>query len=322
VEERYAAALDAAAPGVPRVVVAPDGAVRGNPADVELAFFSGDFFPDRVRDFVLALRDAPRLRWLHTFSAGVDHPWFQTLRARGVRLTTSSGAHAVPIAQTVLLYLLALSRGLPAWMDAQRRRAWEPHDVRELSGLVLGVVGLGPIGLEVARLGAAFGMRVVGARRTPRGDEPCETWPLARLDELCARADALVLALPLTDDTRHLLDARRLALLKPGAWLVNVGRGALVEESALVDALRDGRLGGAGLDVFEIEPLPAESPLWELPNVLITPHSSGDTPGNLARASEIFVDNLGRYVRGEPLRNEVAQASAASAQRGAAERSS
>jgi phosphoglycerate dehydrogenase-like enzyme len=288
------------------VVLTPGAPLRGDPASVELAYFSGDVFPDHVRDFVLALRDAPRLRWLHTFSAGVDHPWFQQLRARGIRLTTSSGAHAVPIAHTVLLYLLALSRGLPAWMDAQRRRAWETHEVKDLEGLVLGVVGLGPIGLEVARLGAACGMRVLGARRTPRGDEPCETWPLTRLDELCERADALVLALPLTPDTRHIVDAARLARMKPGAWLVNVGRGALVDEPALVEALRDGRLGGAGLDVFETEPLPAESPLWSLPNVIVTPHNSGDTPGNLVRASEIFLDNLARWTRGAPLRNEVA----------------
>jgi phosphoglycerate dehydrogenase-like enzyme len=305
VEDRYAAAFDAAAPGIARAVLEPDGAVRGDAAAVELAFFSGDVFPDRVRDFALALREAANLRWLHTFSAGVDHPWFQALLARGVRLTTSSGAHAVPIAQTVALYLLALSRGLPAWADAQRRRAWEPHEIVDLQGLVLGVVGLGPIGLEVARLGAALGMRVVGARRTPRGDEPCETWPLARLDELVGLADALVLALPLAEETRHLLDARRLALVKPGAWLVNVGRGGLVEEPALVEALRAGRLGGAGLDVFETEPLPPESPLWTLPNVIVTPHNSGDTKENWPRACEIFADNLGRFARGEPLRNEV-----------------
>jgi phosphoglycerate dehydrogenase-like enzyme len=305
VEARHAAALDVAAPGLPRVVLDPDGTLHGDVSAVEIAYFSGDLYPDRVRGFVLALRDAPRLRWLHTFSAGVDHPWFQALRARGIRLTTSSGAHAVPIAQTVLLYLLALSRDLPAWLDAQRRRAWEPRAFRDLQGLVLGVVGLGPIGLEVARLGAACGMQVIGARRQPRGDEPCETWPLARLDELVARADALVLALPLSDDTRHLLDAARIARMKPGAWLVNVGRGALVEEPALVEALREGRLGGAGLDVFETEPLPPESPLWALPNVLVTPHSSGDTPDNQARASAIFLDNLGRFARGEPLRNEV-----------------
>lgn len=304
VEERYGAELESAAPGLPRVIVGPDGAIHGDVSAVELAYLSGDLYPAKMRGFVLALRDAPRLRWLHTFSAGVDHPWFQALRARGVRLTTSSGAHAVPIAHTVLLYLLALARGLPAWLDAQRRRAWEPHSFTDLQGLVLGVVGMGPIGTEVARLGAACGMRVIAVRRTPRGDEPCETWSLARLDELLARADALVLALPLTDDTRHLLGASRIARMKPGSWLVNVGRGALVEEAALVEALREGRLGGAGLDVFEIEPLPPESPLWSLPNVLVTPHSSGDTPGNLARATVIFVDNLGRFARGETLRNE------------------
>jgi phosphoglycerate dehydrogenase-like enzyme len=305
VEDHHRAALDAAAPGVARVVLRPE-ACEGDPSRVEIAFFSGDLFPERVREFVLALRDAKQLRWLHTFSAGVDNPWFQALRARGVRLTTSSGANAVPIAQTVLLYLLALSRDLASWQDAQKRRAWEPHEVVDLQGLTLGVVGLGPIGLEVARLGAALRMRVVGVRRSPRGDEPCETWPMARLDALLPHADALVLALPLSDDTHHLLDARRIALLKRGAWLVNVGRGALVEEAALVAALQSGQLGGAGLDVFEVEPLPDESPLWFLPNVIVTPHNSGDSPGNQVRAAEIFLDNLARFGRGEALRNEVA----------------
>jgi phosphoglycerate dehydrogenase-like enzyme len=304
VERRYGERLAALAPRVARVVIRGEQ-VDGDPAAVEVAFFSGDLFPDRVREFALALRDAKALRWLHTFSAGVDHPWFRALHQKGIRLTTSSGAHAVPIAQTVALYLLALSRGLPAWADAQRRCAWERHPIDDLSGRLLGVVGLGPIGLEVARLGQALRMRVVGLRRRPRGDEPCETWPLARLDELLPETDALVLALPLTEDTRHLLDAKRLRAMKRGAWLVNVGRGALVDEPALVEALRSGHLGGAGLDVFENEPLPPESPLWSLPNVIVTPHNSGDTPGNLDRACEIFLDNLGRYGRGEPLRNEV-----------------
>jgi D-2-hydroxyacid dehydrogenase (NADP+) len=304
VEERYGTRIAALVPAAPRVVLRPDK-LEGDASAVEIAYFSGDVFPERTREFVLALRDAPRLSWLHTFSAGVDHPWFQALRKQGIRLTTSSGAHAAPIAHTVMLYLLALTRGLPAWLDAQRRSAWERHPLRDLQGLVMGVVGLGPIGLEVARLGAALRMRVVGVRRRPRGDEPCETWPLARLDELIAKADALVLALPLTDETHHLLDARRIALIKPSALLVNVGRGALVDEPALAVALASGRLGGAGLDVFEVEPLPQGSPLWSLPNVIVTPHNSGDTPGNLDRATEIFLDNLARFGRGEPLRNEV-----------------
>ena len=305
VEGHYHGALGAAAPGASRVVLNPGG-VDGDSSSVEIAFFSGDLFPQRVREFVLALRDAKQLRWLHTFSAGVDNPWFQALRARGVRLTTSSGANAVPIAQTVLLYLLALSRDLARWSDAQRRHAWETHSMVDLQGMTLGIVGLGPIGLEVARLGAALRMRVIGVRRTPRGDEPCETWSMARLDELLAQVDGLVLALPLSEDTKQVLDARRLALLKRGAWLVNVGRGGLVDEAALVAALESGQLGGAGLDVFEVEPLPPESPLWSMPNVIVTPHNSGDSPANLHRATAIFLDNLARYVRGEALCNEVA----------------
>ena len=302
--DHYGAALAEAAPGAPLVVL-HDGQVDGDVAAAEIAFFSGDLFPERVREFLLALRDATGLRWMHTFNAGVDNPFFQSLRQRGIRLTTSSGANAVPIAQTVLWYLLDWSRRAERWRDAQRRKAWERHSVIELEGRTLGVVGLGPIGSEVARLGAALRMRVVGVRRTPRGDEPCETWPLARLDELCRIANALVLAVPLSDATRHLLDARRLALLPQGAFLVNVGRGALVEEAALGAALASGPLGGAGLDVFEIEPLPAESPLWSMPNVIVTPHNSGDAEGNLHRATAMFLDNLSRYGRGESLRNEV-----------------
>jgi len=305
VERDHAAELERAAPGVERVVVA-DGGIRGDPAAVEIAYFSGDLFPARTREFAVVLAKASAVRWLQTFSAGVDHPWFQSLRAKGVRLTTASGAAAVPIAQTVMLYLLALTRRLPDWLEAQREARWAPHDVVDLQDRTLAVVGLGPIGLEVARLGQAMRMRVVGVRRALVGDEPCETWPLARLDELLPQADVLVLALPLTGATRGLLDARRLALLPRHALVVNVGRGELVDEPALVRALEAGQLGGAGLDVFTTEPLPKESPLWRLSNVIVTPHSSGVTPGNQARATAIFLENIRRYARGEPLRNEVA----------------
>lgn len=304
IEARYGEALRGAAPGWPLRVLRSDG-LDGDPADVEVAFFSGDLYPARTRDLARALHGAPRLRWLHSFAAGVDHPWFQGLLARGVRLSNSSGASAVPIAHTVMLYVLALSRDLPGWLREQAERRWSPRDVEDVSGQRLGVVGLGPIGLEVARLAGAFGMEVVGFRRTPRGDEPCEVRRLPDLDAALPGLDWLVLALPLTEDTRRLLDARRLALLPPRARLVNVGRGALVDEAALVQALAAGRLAGAALDVFEVEPLPPASPLWSLPRVLVTPHSAGTGPGNHLRAAELFVDNVGRYVRGEPLRNEL-----------------
>jgi D-2-hydroxyacid dehydrogenase (NADP+) len=295
--------LAEAARGLPLVVL--DGSEAAvAPAGVELAYFSGDLYPMRVREFVMALAQAKELRWLHVFSAGVDHPWFQQLLARGVRISTSSGASAVPIAQTVALYLLALSRDLRRWSDAQARHAWEPHDVLDLQEQTLAILGMGPIGREVARLGATLRMHVVGMTRSPKGDEPCETWPLSRLGALLPLADWLVLALPLTDTTRGILSADAISRMKPGARLLNVGRGELLDEPALVKALQSGALGGAGLDVFAVEPLPPESPLWDLPNVIVTPHASGTTPANQPRATAIFVENLRRYRQGAPLLNE------------------
>ena len=305
VESRYAAQLDAVAPGVPRLTLESAEGEKHGYAEVEVVYFSADLYPDRMGPFLRALKEVSKLRWLHSFSAGVDNVFFQRLLERGARLTTSSGAQSAPIAQTVMLYLLALSRDLPGWLHDQSRRRWNPREIRDLQGSVLGVVGLGPIGLEVAALGMAFQMNVIGVRRTPRGDEPCETWPLARLPELLERVDHLVLALPLTEETHHLIDESALAKMKPDAILVNVGRGGLVDEAALVDALSRGRLGGAGLDVFDVEPLPEESPLWDLPNVIVTPHSSGTSPGNFFRATDLFLENLRRYRAGEPMQNEV-----------------
>ncbi len=301
------AVLHEAAGGCPFVVLR-DGNVDGDPTTVEAAYFSGDLYPERAREFVLALAKAEKLRWLHVFGAGIDHPWFQQLLSKGVRITTSSGASAVPIAQTVALYMLALSRDFRRWDDAQRRHAWEPHDVLDLQEQTLGILGMGPIGHEVARLGDALRMRVIGMTRRPKGNESCETWPLSRLAELLPLVDWLVLALPLVKETTGLLSADALARMKPSARVVNVGRGGLIDEPALVNALQTGALAGAALDVFATEPLPTESPLWDMPNVIVTPHASGTTPTNQPRATAIFVENLAHWRRGKALRNEVLRA--------------
>jgi phosphoglycerate dehydrogenase-like enzyme len=305
VEERYGTAIGAAAPGMPRVILRAGGRVDGDVGTVEVVFFSGDCYPARAAEFMGPALQATRLRWLHTFSAGVDHPVFRSLLARGVRLTTSSGASASAVAQMAILLMLALARDLPAHVVAQHERRWAPGRGEDLEGKIAGVVGLGPIGLEVARLAGALGMRVVGVRRRPAGDEPCETWPMTRLGELLAMADYAVLALPLTLETRLVVDARALACMRPAARLVNVGRGELVDEAALAAALRAGRIAGAGLDVFESEPLPETSPLWDAPGVIVTPHVAASTPATHHHAAELFVENLGRWVRGEGLRNEV-----------------
>ena len=242
---------------------------------------------------------------MHTASAGVDSPVFGRLTAQGVRLSTSSGASALPIAHTAIMMILGLSRDLAGRIRDQGDHRWERRMSEDVDGANVLVVGMGPIGIETAKLAAALGMNPIGCRRTVSGDEPCETRTFAALTSLLGWADYVVLALPLTPETRGLIGAEQLAAMKPTARLINVGRGDLIDEPALVAALAGGRLAGAGLDVFAVEPLPADSPLWDMPNVIVTAHDSGATNGSNDRAAMIFVDNLGRYARGEPLRNEV-----------------
>jgi phosphoglycerate dehydrogenase-like enzyme len=274
-------------------------------ARVEVAHFSADLYPGRTRAFLEVATQAPNLRWFHTFSAGTDHPIFQSFVDRGVRLTTSAGSSATAIAHSVVMHLLAMCRNVRDYEADQRVHRWHPLDNLDVEGRLVGIIGMGSIGSEVARLVPHFGMRAIGTRRHPTGDEPCEIWSPQRLPELLAIVDDLVLCAPLNDETRHMIGEQQLALMRPGGHLVNVGRGELVDEPALVAALHDGHLGAACLDVFTTEPLPADSALWDMPNVTVTPHAAGETSLTRRRADEAFIDNLGRYARGEPLRNEV-----------------
>jgi phosphoglycerate dehydrogenase-like enzyme len=244
------------------------------------------------------------------FNVGIDHPIYREMLERGVRLTTSAGSTAEPIAQTAIMGLLALARGLPRWLVAQRAHQWDPErkvPPRDLRGQTAVIVGLGKIGAEIARLARVLGLKVIGVRRGARGpDDPVdEMHAPAALPELLGRCDWLVIACPLTDQTRGLIDAAMLARLPQGARIINIARGEIVAEAAMIAALRSGQLAGAYLDVFETEPLPPESPLWDLPNVLVTPHNSSASSGNEQRVLEIFLDNLARWQRGAALVNEV-----------------
>jgi phosphoglycerate dehydrogenase-like enzyme len=301
------------------VVLPADPEARLSDADcarLDLAFYSADVFPKFSRQFFSTVRKAPGLKWLHVFNAGVDHPIYTEMLQRGVRLTTSAGTTAVPIAQTAITGLLMLARNFPRWLAAQRERRWDPMRPPDfpcdLVGQTVLIYGLGSIGSEIARLARALGLKVIGIRRSPqRSDDPVdEMHPPQKFGELLPRVDWLVIASPLTTETRGLVNADVLALLPKGARLINIGRGEIVDEAAMIDALRAGHLGGAYLDVFEKEPLPAESPLWDLPNVIISPHNSAAASGNDERVYQLFLANLGRWHSKQALTNEVRDAAA------------
>ncbi len=249
---------------------------------------------------------APRLRWIQSISAGVEELASPTLPAHGVVLTNAAGVYDPGLAESVLGFLLAFSTRLLE--DARLRPGeWPAEEITLLRGSTALVVGAGSIGTEVGRLLRAAGLHVRGVARTPR--TPDETFEeIVGPDELLrelARADHVVNVLPITDATRGLLDAAAFAAMQPHAVFVNVGRGATVDEPALVEALERGVIAGAALDVFAEEPLPAESPLWRMPNVLVSPHRAGDHEGWADDVVALFVDNLRRFVAGEPLRNVV-----------------
>jgi phosphoglycerate dehydrogenase-like enzyme len=253
---------------------------------------------------------AAELRWVQTMGAGVNGLLTPELVARDVTVTNASGIHAEPITEQMFGLLLMHTRRLAAAWDQQRERVWNSRRLSErllmLAGKTLGVLGVGAIGRQSARVGEAFGMHVVGLRRT---GEPCPHvarmyTPEQRL-AFFSECDVVMNSLPLTEKTRRFMGAAEFAALRPGAIVINTGRGGTIDTEALIESLRSGRLGAALLDVTDPEPLPADHPLWSMENVIITPHYAGGHPGYDERAAAIFLDNLRRYVAGEPLRNVV-----------------
>ena len=255
---------------------------------------------------------SPRLRWIHSGGAGVGHFDLAAIAARGVVLTNASGVSAPNMAEHVLGMMIALARRFPQLVLAQARRTWrdsETHpEVTELQGQTVLIVGVGDIGREVATRAAAFGMRVNGVRRRT-GERPppgfAAIFGTGDVHEALADADHVVVTLPETPRSRGLFDAAAFAAMKRGASIYNVGRGPVIDTNALIDALRSGHLGGAGLDVTDPEPLPADSPLWEMDNVLITAHTSGATPRYWERQSALIAANIQRIQQGEPPLNVV-----------------
>jgi phosphoglycerate dehydrogenase-like enzyme len=247
---------------------------------------------------------APNLRWVQGIGAGLDH-WRGAELGPGVLTTSAAGVASAPIAEFVMARVLQIVKRLPELDSAQSQRVWQPAYGRRLAGLTMGVIGYGAIGSRVAALAHAFGMRVLATRRTPQPDEFATVYGTDRLPEVLAESDVVVLAAPASDDTFRLIDAAALASMRPGAIFCNVARGSMVDEDALLDALKAGRLGAAILDVTAQEPLPADNPLWDAPNLLLSPHSSASIDGYVEAVYELFCENLQRFLAGQPLRNQV-----------------
>ncbi len=271
------------------------------------------------------LQRANGLKWVQLLSAGADHALGGPMKSANIPITTASGVHATPIAEYTIASMLAYARRFNVTVRAQQRHEWSRRTVISqldvIRGKTLGIVGYGSIGRETARLAQAFGMRVLALKRnpaerretgwTPRGlgdpdgKIPARWFGPEECAELLSESDYVSVTLPLTNATRKFIGAREIAAMKPGAYFINIGRGAVVDESALAAALSAGKIGGAGLDVFEREPLPADSPLWDLEQAILTPHVSGDFRGYMKLASELFAENLRRFQAHEPLLNQV-----------------
>jgi phosphoglycerate dehydrogenase-like enzyme len=285
---------------------APDADVRFVPRVVDAAtllptvhVLAGALRPDE-------LAAAARLRWVHSWAAGVDGMLFPELIAHPVVLTSSKGNGAVPLAEHALLLMLMLSRDAPRWAAAQEQRAWDRYRHGELAGSTCGILGLGNVGSALATRAGALGMRVIGLRRSAAPVAGVErVYSPSELVEFMAASDFVVVTAALTPQTRGMIGTAELRAMRPSAFCVCVSRGGIIDDTALLTALHEGWIAGAGLDAHTVEPLPPDSPFWSAPNTIITPHNGATTEATQRRGVDIFVDNLGRLRRGLPLRNVV-----------------
>jgi len=299
-------------------VTSEEAFAAAGPCDADIAFMTrevtgksnpGNPTPE-LAGFDAVIRKSPGLKWLQIHPAGAERPIYRELRGRGVKVTTASGATAVTVSHSVLGALIAINRRFPLLADAQRRHAWEPRlgerSPRDLKGQSAVIVGMGPIGRNIAALLKVLGMASIGVRRTAepaRGFERVIAY--ADLPGVLPQADWLILCCPASPLTRGLANAAVFAAMPAGSHFINVSRGEIAVEKDVIAALRSGHLAGAYLDVFEREPLDPASPLWDMPNVLISPHTASHSLGQNEAIFEIFLENLARFRAGQGLRNDV-----------------
>lgn len=255
------------------------------------------------------LKRAPHLKWFQVTSAGVDRHRGTEIWNSDVILTGVSGIHATPIGEFVMGLMLMFAKNSPQGFKMMQTHHWDRYASGTLRGKAVGIVGLGNIGGEVARLSKAFGMRVIGTRRSAKQAGKARNidllLPSARMNEMLSQSDYVAVCCPLTPETHHIIGDTALKAMKPTAFIINIGRGPLIDEAALIRAVKEKRIAGAGLDVTEQEPLPPHSPLWGLDNVILSPHVSGGMEDYMLRAAELFADNIKHYLAGKKLRNVV-----------------
>jgi len=252
--------------------------------------------------YKLELDDFSNLKWVQSSSAGINHFPIEQFQSNGIMLTSANGVHAYPISETIFAYMLGLTRKIHTYVKNQKSKIWHHSNMKlEIHEKTIGIIGVGAIGKETAKIAKAFGMKVLGVRHSGKLVEYVdEMFTPDRLEELLPMCDYVVLTLPLTNETYQLFTAREFQLMKPTAFFINIGRGKLVMEEDLIAALQAGEIAGAGLDVFEKEPLSGDSPLWEMDNVIITPHTAGSTEYYDKRVVEdIFIPNLKAYLKGQ-----------------------
>ncbi|MFN6559006.1 MAG: D-2-hydroxyacid dehydrogenase [Nostoc sp. ChiSLP01] len=281
-----------------------DGNLDGDASDAEVYF---SWFLSKSNVLHKILEAAPALRWHHAPNAGVNHILTPIYLKRDIILTNGAGVHGIPIAEFVITYILARAKHLQELYSLQAQRHWKRgFTIKELTDATLLIIGAGGIGQEIAARAKPFGLKIIGSRRHPQ--ELPNFDKVVGTDEwrsLLPTVDYVVIATPLTHETKEFIDESVLRSLPPHAYLINIARGGVIDESALIKALTEGWIAGAALDTVTTEPLPPESPLWSLPNIFITPHTSGHSPKSKQRSIALFIDNLRRYQAGEPLRNVV-----------------
>ncbi|WP_409299756.1 D-2-hydroxyacid dehydrogenase [Peribacillus sp. SCS-155] len=252
--------------------------------------------------------DSPALRWIQAWSAGVNSLPLRYFEEKGISISTASGVHAFPISETIFGLMLALTRKIYSYIRNQATKTWHhEHMNQEIHNKTIGIIGVGAIGKETAKIAKAFGMRVLGTRHSGKPEQFVdEMYTNKELHTILPQCDYVVITLPLTTETHHLFGSEEFKLMKTSSFLINIGRGEIVNEPELIQALNDGEIAGAGLDVFETEPLQAESPLWNMDNVIITPHTAGSTEFYDQRVlDQIFLPNLKSYISGTGLKVNV-----------------